>query len=600
MSQAYATTRRETRTVNGVLLVGFLGLALAVFTALDSPATGYEPSIYTATPPAVWVGVAVAVVAAAVVAVRTGVTALSRRLALVLAGGAGWSVAALPLLRGYYFYGQGDPLSHLGFARSFASGTLDPSGLLHPGIHLATIFVGVGAGFPLRRALLVVVFAFVLAFLVFTPLCVDAITGGGGGRVVGLFAALLLLPLNGVGTHIVAHPSSQAILFLPVAVYLLFRYLRSPTGGFLSVGPFGALLALTTASFLLVHPQETMSLALVLGTVAVVQLAVRRYWPDNAIAEHNTVYGQTAFLLGLWLLWAPRSPRVQSRLEAAATIFSSGNTAAAETAASQSVALSAVGGSLSELFLKLFLGSLVFSLLAGPTMVGSVLGWFDDVFPDRNALNKYLAAAFVPLLAGTGFVFVGPFGDHYMRFVGFLMVVVTLVSAAALVRLLPSAVGGFGSSAVRAGTVALLLLLLPVATMGLHPSPWMYQDTEQVTQQELRGYEAAFEHNPGDVPISGIRGSGERYAAAIYGPNSTVERTLPGEPIPFQVFGNNVTDYYDDARYVPVRAGDVHREVTTYNGLRYGEEGFRQLEQTPGLNRVQSTDGFRLYMLPDQ
>lgn len=597
MSQAYVSARETPLTVRSVLLLGFLGLVLAIFTAIGSPATGYEPSIYTATPVTVWVGVAVAIVAAAVVAFRTGVSLLTRRLALVLAGTAGWTVAALPLLRGYYFYGQGDALSHLGFAQSFAGGTLEPSGLLHPGVHLVSILVGAGAGIPLRRALLIAVFAFVLAFLVFTPLCVDEIAGGDGAGVVGLFAALLLLPLNGVGTHIVAHPSSQAILFLPLALFLLFRYLRSPAGGWLSVAPIGVLLALTTGSFLLLHPQETLSLALVLVTVGVVQFVGRRYWSRSPIAEHNPVYGQAAFLLGVWLLWAPRSPRVQSRLEQASGLLFQGNAAPTGATASRSVALTAIGGSLEELFLKLFLGSLVFSLLAGPVMLGSVLGWFDDIFPESNALNKYLALAFVPLLAGTAFVFVGPFGDHYFRFVGFLMVIVTLVGAAGLTRVYPAVFDWLGGRAVRAGTVALLLLLLPVAVMGLHPSAWMYQDTEQVTQQEMSGYGAAFEHNPGDVPMAGIRGGGERYADAIYGPNSTESRRLVGDAIPYRVFGNNLTEYYDDDRYIPVRPGDVQREVRTYDGLRYSGDGFEQLERTPGLNRVQSTDGFRLYML---
>jgi len=583
-----------------VLFVGFLGLSIAVATAFGSPATGYEPSIYAATPVALWVGVAVAVVAAAVVAFGAPVSALSRRLALVLAGAAGWTVAALPLLRGYYFYGQGDALSHLGYARSFGSGALEPTELLHPGVHLASLLVGAGAGIPLQRAMPLVVFAFVLAFLVFAPLCVDAITGGDGGAVVGLFAALLLLPLNGVGTHIVAHPTSQAVLFLPFVLYLLFRYLRSDADGWPSVSPVGSLLALSTGAFILVHPQEALSLGVILGSVAAVQFAVRRYRPGSTIASHRVVYGQTAFLAGLWLLWAPRSPRVQGRLERAAGILSQGNTAAAETAAGRSVALSAVGGSLEGLFLKLFFASFLFSLLAGPVMLASVLGWLDGIFPEDNALLKYLSVAYVPLLAGTAFVFVGPFGDHYLRFIGLLMSIVTLVGAAALVRVVPAVGGRLGRRTIRIGTVALLLLLLPVAALGLHPSAWIYQDTEQVTDQEMTGYEAAFEHNPGDVTMVGIRGSGERYAAAIYGPNSTTARTVPGDPIPYRVFGTNVTEYYDDAIYVPVTPADTHREVGIYDGLRYSERGFQRLETTPGLNRVQSTDGFRLYMLPDQ
>jgi hypothetical protein len=279
-------------------------------------------------------------------------------------------------------------------------------------------------------------------------------------------------------------------------------------------------------------------------------------------------------------------------------VLTGGNSAATTAAAAdRSVALASVGGSFEGLFLKLFLGSLVFCLIAGPVMLASVLGWLDHLFPEENALNKYLSVAFLPLLVGTAIVFIGPFDDHYLRFIGFLMAIVTLVGASALVQVLPNLTTRISGSGYRVATVGLLLLLLPVATMGLHPSPWMFQDTPQVTEQEVTGYEAAFEHSASGIPFSGIRGGSERYADAIYGPDVAAAQTTIDDGIPYSVFGNNLTSYYEDGRYVPVRTADYEREVGIYKGFRYSERGFEELESTPRVNRVQSTDEFQLYLL---
>lgn len=607
-SDSLDVPRVSTRLPKAILTVGFLALTYGLLVAIDAPATGYELSIYRATPTAFWIGVAVAMLAALVVATRLELDRYLRTTALALAVVSMLSILALPILRGYYFYGQGDSLSHLGFARSVATGAASPLELLHPGVHLTTIIVESAAGASMRWAMLLTVLVFFALFFVFVPLCVRQVANTDTAIVVGLFTALLLLPINAVGTHVITHPSSQAILFTPFLLYLLFAYLRQPNGGPLQVTRLGVLLGVASMAILLVHPQETMNLIVVFGTVATIQFLFRRYRPTHPFATQRSLYFQTLFLAAIWLVWAPRSPRVVNRLTAAYLfLFGSRGGAGATEVSGRSSALSAIGGSLAGLFAKLFLAALVFSIIAGAVMAASSLGRLDDVFPERNAYLKYLSVAFVPLFLGTLFVFVGSFGDHYFRFFGYLMMLVTIIAAAALAKsdvLFGRFDGRLTSrmdrqTALRVSLV-LFLLLMPLAVMSLHPSPWIYQDNQQVTEQEMTGYRTAYQYGSSAIGYRGIRGGGDRYRAAIYGPYDPKTVNFSEAAIPPEVFETNLSSHYDQRQYVPIRQSDVEREVRLYEGFRYSRGGFRRLETTPGIHRVQSTDEFRLYLLSDE
>ncbi|MFC7134038.1 MULTISPECIES: hypothetical protein [Salinibaculum] len=600
MASHYTATRgRLDRRWKLLLVVGFLGLAGGVRTALDAPAAGYELSLYRATPLLFWGGVAVAFLAALVVGLSSD-SGRGRLTAAVLGGSAGIAVVALPVVRGYHFYGQGDALTHLGFARSLVGGTLQPQDLLYPGVHLFSVALNAVTGLALTRSLLLTVVVFFGLFFLFVPLCVREMTDAPGALVVGLFAALLLLPINAVGTHVVAHPSSEAILFAPFLLFIALVGVRLPTRGRLRPSRLGLAFAVVAPTMLFVHSQETLSLLVLFGAILGVQIVFRLFSSTHPIAQHRPLLFETLFLGALWTAWAGGRPRVTSRLEAAYDFVVGGSaTSAGGTVAGRSASLTDIGASLGGLFLKLFLAAAVFSAVAGIVMLGSPLGRFDDVFPDHNALNKYLTAAFVPLAAITAVVFVGDFGDHYFRFVGFLMLPVTLVGAAALASGVPALRSRLTTTGRRRLLAVLFALLLPLAVFSLHPSPWIFQDNPQVTDSEMTGYEVAIEHQVPDATFAGPRGGGDRFADAIYGPESSTALAFPGEAIPFTAW-TNLTGAYDDGTYVPLRPPDQPRELSLYRGFRYGSDGFRALQTTPGIHRVQSTGGFELYYIGDE
>lgn len=611
-------SRSNQRRLTAVLTIGFLALALAVRAARTDPATGWELSIYRATPIAFWIGVLVATVAAALTALHAREGSHLRKLALLLGPLGVVSVVALPVVRGYYFFGAGDALSYLGWTRLIEDGGLNPVEFLYPGIHSVAIFTSHASGLPLRRTLMTVPTVFAAGFVAFVALAVGRIASTRRGVVAGAFAATLLLPVNNISTFLLPYPTLEAIFFAPIVFYLLFRYVTdggelAGVSDRLALTPFGILFVLASVATVLYHPQIGSALIAILVAILGVQLLAPRLQSRVGrleLAEHRTIAFPTVLVGAFAALWTPRFDRAHGALQGVlegmrSRIFgaeSSGNVS------QQGDSLTELGGSLLEVFLKLFGVSLLLSMVAGVVLLLAVARRLGDD-PDRNALLTYLAVGFVPLLGLFALFFGAGITSLSFRYLGFVMLLVTIVVAVAFADGLP--VGGTSLSPPtslptptrKTLAVAVFVLLLTPQLLLVFHSPHIYQASSQVTQQQYEGYETAFEHRDADVQFAGLRTGPVRYVDAIYG--TTTDDTTPdgqvfegrNEGIPFEVFGNNATSHYDACRYVALDDANYEREVTLYDGLRYDEADFASMETTPAIHRVQSNGEHRLYLI---
>lgn len=591
------------------LLAGYLALFGAVVVARNDPASGYELSPYAATPAAVWAGLAVALAAGVVVAFAVARGRRAHDAAVLLVAGAAVSLLTMPILRGYHFYGGGDSLSHVGWAREIAAGSLDPASLLYPGMHTATVVVGAVADVSLLRAnTYVVLVAFPLVFLLCLPLAVQLLARTPRAYAVGLFAAALFTPINNIAVHPVAHAASQAILLSAFPLYLALAYVaRGRDGraaGWRSWVPragratgLGAVLAGASVAMVLVHPQQALNLTLCFVAVAAGQVLLRRWAPGGVVPTDRLLHVQAAVVVVAFLAWAPRFERVQGAVVSTlVSVVSESPTGTVVT--EKSASLTTIGGSLPVLFAKLFLAPTVVSALAAGVILLAVRRRLAD--EGTATLVTYVAAALVPVVGVFLLVYASSAGDMYFRYQGFIMVPVTVLGAAALALALDRA----NARTRRAGTavaVVLFLVLLPAAAVATHPSPYLYQPSRHVTEAHTDGYAASFDQRQEGVAFAGLRGGPRRFVDLHYGTQqarTTLE--FPGYEtgVPPSVFERaNYTDYFEEPHYLEASPSTYEKEVALYDGFRYGSDGFRALETTPGVNRVRSSDGFTLYRI---
>lgn len=583
------------------LIVGFCSLTVAVLGAHFSPTTGYEVSLYASTPLVTWIGLATAFSISLPVAIL-GTGSRDRTLALLLAGGVLATVAGLPLIRNYFFYGHGDALTHLGWARDVAVGDIAATELFYPALHAGSILVGEMLGVGLARAMLLIVFCLLVVFLLFVPLTVREIAGRNG-LVVGTIAALLVLPVNHISLQYMnPHPISETILLSPLVLYLLVRYLDGEVGETqMGVSAIGGLLALSLVATVLYHSMQAANLLAVLVAIAFFQALVRRHSPNGtAIAGKRTVYAHTGFLAVVFVLWNSRFTVVTSTVEATVRSIAgliSGQASAGEVVSSRSSSLAGLGAGLGEVFAKLFVPSTLFALLTAGIVIVSLRRRTDESLTGVRLLGVGLVALglfTLPFVAGT-------VSKLVFRNLGFVMVLSTILGAVGLVHLLgpdtPLYALGRPSQALLVGFFTVLVI---VSTVVLFPSPYIYQANPAVSESSYQGYERAFDVRSTDVAFGGIRNGPQRYVQAVYG-----RYDVPDDLDSFgyyrqsgEIEGENLTRLpatVERPRYLVVTDHDRAREIEAYRSLRYSEDQFASLDDQVGVDRVLSNGAFELF-----
>lgn len=593
------------RWPKSALIGGYIAVFAAIVSAYYSPATGYELSIYGATPQIVWGGLGVAIV----VSLLVGLTTRSRSVcyAAIILGGLGFlTVVGLPVIRGYHFYGSADSLTHLGFAKEWLAGGTSPWGLIYPGTHLIAVFLGETSGAGLKWGFMLMVVAFFLVYLVFVPLTARALSGNHRSAVIGVFTAGLFLPVNNVSVFPVPHPTTQAIMFLPFSLYLAMNYLARPVSQRSRMPRgLGGLLAIGSVAMVLIHPQQAVNLFLLFVTIAGLQLLAHRRWLGpmrrfirTDIAMLRSFVTQTAFLGVVFVSWSSRTPRVGNTITALVGALT-GVAPVGDDITTRGASLAALGGSLAELFVKLFLPSLVLSIVAAVLILAAATDRLPAPPRHRNPLTLGLGVALVPLFGLFLFYFFASATTQHFRQVGFVMAIVSVLATVAC---------GYGFSrltvlrratVVRFAVAVLVLGLIPLSIATVHSSPFIYQENSMVTEAEFTGYASAFEHRDPVIGYSEPRSGPTRYVDAVYG-RPPEGFAFPGRrsAIPEAVFnGGSYPEFFGADRYVIITAEDRIREAQLYQGFRYSEAGFERMNADPTIIRIQANGEFELYLV---
>ncbi|HET7322964.1 MAG TPA: hypothetical protein VFJ06_01390 [Halococcus sp.] len=595
------TTQPTHRGQKLALVIGYLALAGGVLYAYGAPATGYEISIYGSTPYGFWFGIGIALLISVFVTLSAPDGYLSLG-GLLLGGGATVSLAGLPIIRNYFFYGTGDGLTHLGWTKDIFHGVLSVFGDFYPGIHTMSLFMHSVVGATIPRSMLLVVLCYVVVYIVFIPLCVRSMTSHRGAMLLGGLSGLLLLPINHLGmNYMTPHPISDSILLTPVIIYLLINYLTSPTDVFetrLPMSAVGAVFAITLGGIVLYHPQQAANLIIFFIVISFVQFVYRTLKPDSRIADHKTLYSPAVFLIGSFMLWSVGRSRYESSVDAVLrelfSFLTGGGANLGAGVASQGASLTAIGGSVLELFLKLFGVSLIFAALAGLLMLTSLFGRLRDA-PDTTALVKYFTIGLVVLIPYSLVFYIGSVSDLFFRNVGLIMLFSTILGSIALYRYISGLSEIVPANGVRAVTAVVLVLMLALSAVIVFPAPYIFLPNGQVTDSQMSGYRFSFTHTDG-LAVYGLRAGPWRYKHGLFGVETT-DIQQNGRGISAQNISSGLAGETAEDRYLAIPDAVRKREIEVFDGLRYDRKTFSSLDDQRGVSHVYTNGGVDLYLI---
>ncbi|MFD1588327.1 hypothetical protein ACFR9U_15200 [Halorientalis brevis] len=577
-----------------LLLIGFGALSIAAVVAHRAPATGYELSLYSATPTLVWLCLAVAFFTSLVSSVTTSSRYL-RGSALVLGGATTFTVVALPVLRGYYFYGSADPMTHLGWAKDISSGVLDPANLFYPGLHTAAVILHETLGYSLRLGILVAILCFTAIFLVFVPLCVRYVTGSERATVVAAFSTFLLLPINNISMFLRAHPFSQTLFFSALVFYLLFKFLTEETTGS-KLTPIAVILGVASVATVIYHPQLSVHLLAVFASVTVLQYLYRLRGTDHAITSHRSMLAHTLLLAGAVVAWITGRPAFRAQIESislAAQGYLRGNPPTpGGRVASQGTSITAIGGSLPEMYLKLFLPTTVFAVLAGVAVLASYTSWI-NFRSEHDAVVRYFVLSVLGVLPLFVLYFAGSIAEMYFRTFGFIVLLLLIAGAVSLFNVFEGVADRYGSTTFALGFVVLFAVLTPVSLATAYQSPYIYKANQHVTESQFSGYEATFEYGADGIDVTSLRQSATRYSDGVEGYQNSgrYDRSISGTNL------TQLDAAAEKPMYVVLSTYDVQREVNAYRELRYSRAELNAVENQRGVDRVLTNGDLRLYLV---
>ncbi len=579
-----------------LLAVGFFALTGAIVGAHRSPASGYELSLYSHTPTVVWVLLGLAISLSLAVAVATA-SIWTRRVSLGLGAGSTLAVVGMPVLRGYWFISGGDAHTHLGWARGMAAADFHPAELRYPGLHTTTILVERILGIGLEQAMMLVILALCGLFVVFVSLSTSRVVDSHRSVAIGVFSACLFLPITNLSTFTTPHPMTQAILVSSFVVYLLLRYIRTER----SVSALGGLLALSLLSLVLYHPQLAAHLLVVFVGISLVQFYHRRVRPSHPVASHRPVYGQTVFLGGAFLVWSMGHDVIQNvigfHLTSTFEYFVGDGGSAGDSVDAQGDSLTAIGGSVAEVGLKLLGPALVFCLLTAAVVVWLWLDVGDRFRRETDGMIHYFVVGLIGLSGLFGIYFFGSAGQMYFRVLGLMMLFITIIGAVAITYAADTVSRITGSTAVHGALGVGFAILLVVSLLALYPSPYVYNPSTHVTEGSMSGHELALESTPADATFVGIRAGPNRFADAT---DPQLDRTKRHGAITGEEIDDGIASIYDEPRYLSVTRLDWEREVRTYQGLRYSDEQIESIPRQVGVNRIQTNGDVTIYYVDGQ
>ncbi|RKD97352.1 hypothetical protein [Halopiger aswanensis] len=592
--------------LDAAFAVGFVAVAVGILVARANPATAYEASLYTATPTATWVGLGIGLAIALPGAL--GCRGREQGIAIGLGSLAVTAIVSLPVIRNYRFAGMGDALTHLGWTRDIVTGNMAPHELIYPGAHSLAAVVHYIGGVSIERALLFTIVFLFVPFLLFAPLAAREIDNTGLAAGCAAIVAWMVLPINNVATHMGVHTNSNALFLVPVVIFAFVTYLRRrstverlPFG----LSPFSALVYLTATGLLLVHLQQMVNVVVLVGAIAGVQFLARRRYDDHPILEHPTTYVQTVVLGGMFTVWALANERFRNAVTTLVEGVLSADIGASQEVDQRGTSLTEIGGSIAELFVKMFLDAAVIGLVAGLFVLATWIGWTRT---DREASTfvTYFGLGLIPLGIMFALYFVGT-PTMAFRQVGFIYVVLTILGGVALAH----AIGGLSRYITTPGANVVasvgLGALLVLGLVTVYASPLIYSPTQHVTDEQFSGYESSFEHTAGDQPYVGLGYDPYRYDHGINGLEGQEEAPLSGaafssgtvDPEQFEA-GNYSGAYRGVDYYLTISAFDETRETDVYRGLDVSEEAVAGVETDPAADKVISNEEYEMYAVASE
>ena len=606
------------RLIKIIASICFVLITAALVVARNSPATGYEASIYTATPPLVWIFLGLSIVCGIAITIHQLYTKhheLSKLwvIGLLLILVSYTVILSLHIVRGYAFWNAaGDSGTHLGTVKSIVvSGYID-GGNIYP---IATIYA---AQLSQICDLSPIVFLqilpvlFALIYVAFMYLLAKSVLPYKGAVILAAVAAVIPL----YGATVGFFPNHLAHSLFPMALFLLVKSFSA------GAWQWRTLFILMVFLFPVFHPVPTAILAVFLVTIPLARVVFDKVAKSGRKIIDSSVKFSAVALVVLLIWgggWFSSSPgRVQGFLDSL-TAEQYATPAEPTSVTGKQVShfvrlISRIryaqwyGYSVMEQFFKVYGGIAAYMLLA---LIAVPILWRRI---STQADLRNLTSLYVPMIAiGTAVVALYftavPFGPTRLLF--YIALISTILVGFVLFKFICTVASSHARWMAKVATCGMVVLLVGVSLSGIlkvYASPYVLLPSYHTTQTEIDGMDWFFHNKDTATPITGLTISAGRFADFLLTPEEKGQHNIP-RYMPEQLrlpyhFGYDehpqLGESYAQNTYLVLNKQDRLLYVEVFpeiEHLRYSPSEFEKLERDPSVSKLYSNGGLDVYYI---
>ena len=590
------------RTCLIIAIICFALLAAALLIAHNSPATGYELSIYASTPVLVWIFLVLTCAGGVFLILHEVITEPSERSHIWLVGFlilllAHMSLLYIPYVRGYASW-LGDNLTHWGVIKDLVStghfSEENPYPVTHVLIAQVMSVTGLRASTVANLSTCFLSVGFVLS----TYLLATAVLPHKGQHLLAAAVAAAVVPF--VGYHVLLMPNGWSILLFPL---LLFAVFKCDSWAYLVL----ALILVVLYPFF--HPLSSLMAAVALVAIVLLRFGVGYVFRTARRTGNKPALGPILNLAGIELAillpWVMSFQRFHSNVRLLWESLTTGGGADAIGGMGESldkVDIHGIGFLL--LLIKMYGASLI---LIGTAAAGGFL-LVKRLRSDASDA-KYLgllSLLVLMLLFGSLYLlyYVGAPGLSSIggeRLLSYTLIPTVVLSGFTLYHL----VARFGHGLRVAAAVLCTIMLAAVLSMlTLYDSPYRLRPNLQITQMDMTGMGWLVDTKDRSLGTTYILINVDRFADALLGLDEAGRRQdiSSHAPVIADHFGysdfGTLGEQYSQDTYAAITAADSMVYDTVWKDVgRFSQVDFAHLQEDSTVMKLYANGELDVYLI---
>jgi len=587
LKTVFTLFRDENRTIKLTATIAFILIALAALIIKNTENTGYETSIYKEIPILAWIFLIFGIICGICIVVYNVYTKEHEKnnrwaLGLLLILLSDVIILSLPILRGYAFWGRGDPFTHINTVLDIISSGHIASYIFYPIAHIYVTEFYYIVGISVELLFKYIPLLFGIMFVLYMYLFAKSVLPKKGQVILATIASTAFLH----GWYINLTPNHLSNLMLPLVFYIFFKSYEQASH--LKI-EFRTLLIIMIFLYGAFHPVPAIALLILFMCIELFnKVSIDKHLTISSLKISRLNATLTLIFVAWIFTWISSFYVWEATIRNMRVLMTEGGPTAFSRLEDQMAYASGYGYSPLVLFLKYYNGIIVYSILA-------FIAFFIIMKEQRKNKNLQTTySLYSPLLIYILITIVFfatnlPFGP--LRMMVYMIILCIVPVGFLLDRIIEytreDPKERFFTPALAAVFVISILAFSSISGIStLYPSPYVLKPNDQISYNELKGQGWFLDSRDTHTPV---------VALSFGGP--LVRRGIRSKIPPYHFNYNNYTllgESYTKSSYLTLNKQDrlLYTEVLPKIAeFRWYAKDFEKLEHDASVDKLYTNGG---------